>query len=99
MRQRARRRHCWCEASSNCWLEANGSSVSDPTFLTSYDREDQRALTPSVSPDGDWIIFRLRENDLFALYRIRSDGSDLERMSDPSTFVPDEIDWGPEPES
>ena len=76
-------------------LEANGSSVSDPTFLTSYDREDQRALTPSVSPDGEWIIFRLRENDLFALYRMRSDGSDLERMTAPSVFVPGEIDWGP----
>jgi Tol biopolymer transport system component len=81
-------------------LEAvHGSSVSHPKFLTNFERGDQRALTPSFSPDGEWIIFRLRENDLFALYRIRSDGSDLERMSDPSTFVPNEIDWGPDPDS
>jgi Tol biopolymer transport system component len=76
-------------------LAADGSSVSDPTFVTNYDREDQRALTPSFSPDGEWIIFRLREHDLFAIIRMRPDGSDLERMTAPSAFVADEIDWGP----
>jgi Tol biopolymer transport system component len=74
---------------------AHGSSVSHPTLLTSFTREDQRALTPSFSPDGEWIIFRLREHDLFALYRMRSDGSDLERVTAPSAFDPAEIDWGP----
>jgi len=78
-------------------LGADGSSVSEPTYLTAYKRDDQRALTPTFSPDGKWIIFRLRERDLFALYLMRSDGSDPERLTMPSAAAPLEIDWGPEP--
>jgi Tol biopolymer transport system component len=73
---------------------ADGSSVTGWTSLTHYDREDQRALTPTFSPDGDWVAFRLREDDLFALYRMRPDGSDLDRLTEPSSFIPAEIDWG-----
>jgi Tol biopolymer transport system component len=85
------------EAANIALLRTDGSSVSHPTFLTDYHREDQRALTPSFSPDGEWVIFRLRERDRFAIYRMRADGSGLERLTAPSTFVPQEIDWGPAP--
>jgi Tol biopolymer transport system component len=77
-------------------VKADGSSASEPKRLTSFDGAGQRALTPSFSPDGQWIVFRLRDDDAFALYRIRTDGSDLERLTEPSeSFIPFEVDWGP----
>ena len=75
------------------------SSVTGPTLMTHYERDDQRALTPTFSPDGDWIAFRLREHHLFALYRMRSGGSDLKRLTEPSRLLPAEIDCGPGAES
>jgi hypothetical protein len=56
--------------------------------------EDQRAAVQSYSPDGEWILYRLREHDKWALIVMRPDGSDVRALTSFSTFFPDEIDWG-----
>ena len=78
-------------------VRPDGSSASDPLFLTNYTRADQRAAVGSYSPDGQWILFRLREGDLWSLYVIRPDGSDMEQLTVPSSLAPLDIDWGPAP--
>jgi len=84
------------EPSNIVLVKADGSSALEPKRLTSFDGAGHRALTPSFSPDGEWIVFRLRDGDTFALYHVRSDGSDLERLTEPSeSFIPLEVDWGP----
>jgi Tol biopolymer transport system component len=65
------------------------------TYITHFDRPGEYANVGSYSPDGRWIVFRLREGDLFALYRIRPDGSGLHRITPWSTFLPRHVDWGP----
>jgi hypothetical protein len=49
----------------------------------------------SYPPDGEWILYRLRECDQWALYVMRPDGSDAQPISPFSTFFPDDLDWGP----
>jgi Tol biopolymer transport system component len=67
---------------------------SDLRYLTDY-AAPLRAYVGGYSPDGQWIIFRLEDHGLFALYRVRPDGSDLHAILRPSTFLPSFIDWGP----
>ena len=48
----------------------------DLTYVTRY-IGPVRAFVGGYSPDGQWIVFRLEENGLNTLYRMRPDGSDL----------------------
>ena len=45
-----------------------------------------RDSNPSMSPDGQWIVFTSRRNGSADIYRARSDGSDLERLTDDPAF-------------
>jgi Tol biopolymer transport system component len=63
--------------------------------VTHYVGPDLRAAVASYSPDGQWILFRLRSGPNRALFRIRPDGTDLHQLTPWSEFIPLEADWGP----
>jgi len=42
--------------------------------------------SPSYSPDGKWVVFTKETAGLSDIYRIRPDGSDLERLTDDPAF-------------
>src|SRR4029078_8513562 len=44
--------------------------------VTHYVGADQRAVFGSYSPDGQWILFRLRLGDQRALFRVTAEGTD-----------------------
>ncbi|HSK51583.1 MAG TPA: hypothetical protein VLA44_02440, partial [Clostridia bacterium] len=64
-------------------------------FSATIDGEDERQLTgwaawarPDWSRDGEWVVLQDREpgshpGEATSLYRVRADGTDLERLSDP----------------
>jgi len=79
-------------ASNILTLRPDGSDVRE---LTHYAAADHRAALASYSPDGQWVLFRLRVADDRALFRIRPDGSDLHQLTPWSQFIPLEADWGP----
>ena len=76
-------------------VRPDGSSVSSPTFLTHYIRPDQVAGGPSYSPDGEWILYTLRDHDRWALFVMRLDGSDVHQVTPFSKFFPGDVDWAP----
>ena len=64
-------------------------------FIADGDGRNERALqpavtkdtTPSFSPDGQWVVFTSeRDAGSTDLYRIRPDGTDLERLTDHLAF-------------
>jgi TolB protein len=67
---------------------------SETTLLISNaDGSGERALTqgaldynPAWSPDGKWIAFTSERNGSADLYRVRTDGSGLERLTDDPAF-------------
>jgi len=65
-------------------------------FLTEYEGP-VRANVGSYSPDGQFIVYRLEQDGLFSLVRMRTDGSDRHVILGPSTFLPRHIDWGSKP--
>ena len=40
------------------------------------------ATSPAWSPDGQWIVFTYREDEVSQLYRIKLDGTELQRITD-----------------
>ena len=66
----------------------------DFTFITHFTDPRFRAYVGSYSPDGRWIVFRLEDGSLNALYRIRPDGTAMHRITAWSQFRPRSIDWG-----
>jgi Tol biopolymer transport system component len=68
---------------------------SDRFEVTHYVGPDQRAAVASYSPDGQWILFRLRIGNQRALFRIRPDGTDQHQLTPWSEFIALEADWGP----
>ena len=64
----------------------------DLTYITDY-TGPVHAYVGGYSPDGQWIVFRLEENGLNTLYRMRPDGSDLHAILRASIFRPRNIDW------
>jgi Tol biopolymer transport system component len=67
-------------------------------YITHYTDPRFRAYVGGYSPDGQWIIFRLEDRALNAVYRVRPDGSDLHRITAWSGFRPRGLDWGPKPQ-
>jgi len=71
-------------------------------FVSNADGSGERALTqgaldynPAWSPDGNWIAFTSERNGSADLYRIRTDGSGLERLTDDPAFD-DQAAFSPE---
>ena len=63
-------------------------------FLASVNNSNERALlpadsldyNPSFSADGKWIVFTSERTGSADIYRIHSDGSGLERLTDDPAF-------------
>ena len=64
-------------------------------YLTNYQGGAVNAFAGSYSPDGQWIVFRLEDHGQYALYRMKSDGTNLHAILGLSGFRPRNIDWGP----
>jgi Tol biopolymer transport system component len=66
-----------------------GSDGSDPVNLT---HEQAKDYSPAWSPAGDWIAFAsVRDAPYWELYLMRTDGSDVQRL----TWWEDASDWTP----
>jgi Tol biopolymer transport system component len=72
-----------------------GGPEGQAIFTATIDGEDEQQLTDwgawaraDWSPDGDWIVFQDREpeshrGEVISLYRVRTDGTGLEQLTDP----------------
>jgi Tol biopolymer transport system component len=57
-------------------------------WVTNYPAGGPLAFGNSYSPDGQWIVLRLEQNGLYALYKIRPNGTDLTQITPFSDFRP-----------
>jgi TolB protein len=80
------------DAQVNTWTIARDGS--DLEAVTSYPPGGTRAFGNSYSPDGQWIVLRIEQDDLNALFKIRPDGSDLTQITPFSSFRPRNMAWG-----
>lgn len=62
--------------------------------MTNYPAGGPLAFGNSYSPDGRWIVLRLEEGGLYALYEIHPDGTGLQPITSFSTFRPRGMAWG-----
>jgi len=76
----------------NLWLVEPGRRA--PRRLTDLPA-DQEASSPTFSPDGSWIAFRLLGDGPPRLMRIRPDGTELGLIVELPALVPLALDWGP----
>jgi Tol biopolymer transport system component len=87
------------DAQVNTWtIGADGSGLDQ---LTNYPPGGLRAYGNSYSPDGQWIVLRMEQNDgsggfQSALFKMKTDGSDLTQMTPYSDFRPRGMTWGSE---
>ncbi len=63
-------------------------------WVTHYPAGGPLAFGNSYSPDGRWIVLRLEQNGLYALYKIHPDGTGLTQITPYSTFRPRGMAWG-----
>jgi Tol biopolymer transport system component len=63
-------------------------------WVTNYPPGGIRAYGNSYSPDGRWIVLRLEDGNLSALYKIRPDGNDLTQITPFSTSRMRGMAWG-----
>lgn len=71
----------------------------DLRWLTNYPAGGLRAYGNSYSPDGRWIVLRLENGDQSgafqsALFKMKTDGSDLTQITAYSSFRPRGMTWG-----
>jgi Tol biopolymer transport system component len=83
----------FCCAAADRILFTRLSPSEASLFISNADGSGERALTqgaldynPAWSPDGKWIAFTSERNGSADLYRIRTDGSGLERLTDDPAF-------------
>jgi Tol biopolymer transport system component len=77
-------------------INADGS---DLQWLTHYPAGGLRAYGNSYSPDGRWIVLRMESGDQSgsfqsALFKMKTDGSDLTQITPYSSFRPRGMCWG-----
>jgi Tol biopolymer transport system component len=72
-------------------INADGS---DLFFVTNYPAGGLRALGTSYSPDGQWIVMRIENGSLNALFKIHPDGTGLTQITQYSSFRPRGMVWG-----
>jgi hypothetical protein len=63
-------------------------------WLTNYPAGGLLAYGNSYSPDGRWIVLRIEDHGLYALYKMHHDGSGLQPITSFSTFRPRNMVWG-----
>lgn len=80
------------DAQVNTWTIARDGS--DLEAVTSYPPGGTRAFGNSYSPDGQWILLRIEQASLNALFKIRPDGTDLTQITPFSSFRPRNMAWG-----
>jgi TolB protein len=72
-------------AVSDLWvMNADGSGAHR---LTAGVGIDDDAYSPVWSPDGEWIAFDMERNSIRDVYRIRPDGTNLERLTSGTRFT------------
>ena len=83
---------------ATCWgadriLFSRIGPAQESLYISNADGSLERALSqgsldynPAWSPDGDWIAFTSERNGSADLYRIRTDGSGLERLTDDPAY-------------
>ena len=54
--------------------------------IRSYYGNSDQDQNASISHDGQWIVFSSRRDGSTDIYRVRPDGSDLERLVDHPTY-------------
>jgi Tol biopolymer transport system component len=64
------------------------------TYVTNNSPGGPSAFGNSYSPDGAWILLRLEQDGLFALYKIHPDGTGLTQVTPFSGFRPRGMAWG-----
>jgi Tol biopolymer transport system component len=72
-------------------INADGT---DLRWLTNYPAGGLRAYGNSYSPDGRWIVLRMENGDQYALFKMKTDGSDLTQITPYSSFRPRGMCWG-----
>jgi Tol biopolymer transport system component len=77
-------------------INADGT---DLRFLTNYPAGGLRAYGNSYSPDGRWIVLRMETGDQTgdfqsALFKMKTDGSDLTQLTPYSDLRPRGMVWG-----
>jgi Tol biopolymer transport system component len=72
-------------------IAADGS---DLQWVTNYPAGGLRAYGNSYSPDGQWIVLRMEDGDQNALFKLKTDGSDLTQITPYSSFRPRGMTWG-----
>jgi Tol biopolymer transport system component len=63
-------------------------------WVTNYPAGGAAAYGNSYSPDGRWILLRIEDGGLYALYKIHPDGTDLQQVTPFSDFRPRGMAWG-----
>src|ERR1700738_5293710 len=73
--------------------DGTAGSVAVELFVSNADGSGEQKLTegyldynPVWSPDGQWIVFTSERNGSADLYRMRPDGSGLERLTDDPAY-------------
>ena len=73
---------------------ASFGPVNSAIFIADADGTHERVLispsvrdsNPSISPDGQWVVFTSRRDGSPDIYRVRPDGARLERLTDDPAF-------------
>jgi Tol biopolymer transport system component len=80
------------DAQVNTWTISRDGGP--PQAVTTYPPGGTRAFGNSYSPDGQWILLRIEQGDLNALYKIQPDGNNLTQITPLSSFRPRNMAWG-----
>lgn len=92
--------HSWSpDGARIAYVGARGDRVLR-LYSSAVDGSDERLVMggfdhidgPDYTPDGEWIWFNGEKDGAVDLWRVRTDGTDLERMTDGPT-----VDWFPHP--
>jgi len=75
-------------------FSSDATPVHSQLFIANGDGTGERPLlpltgmdySPSISPDGKWVIFTSERDGSADIYRIRLDGSGVERLTDDPAY-------------